>query len=73
MKRDQGFPKDKELSSRLQKEFLLWLSGLSTCHGVPEDAGSVSGLTQLGLGSSVAVRCSTGQMQLGSGVAVAVV
>ena len=30
----------------LELEFLLWLSGLRTCHRLPEDAGSIPGLTQ---------------------------
>ena len=29
-----------------KKEFPLWLSGLRTGHGVPEDMGSISGLIQ---------------------------
>ena len=28
------------------EEFLLWLSGLRTCHSVPEDVGSIPGLAR---------------------------
>ena len=54
-------------------EFLLWLSGLQTQHGVCEDVGSIPAL----LGGLRVQRCCKlqykSQMQLRSGVAVAVV
>ena len=53
-------------------EFLLWLGGLRTQHGVLEDAGSIlASLSGLRIQRCQRLRHSS-QMQLGSGIMVAV-
>ena len=58
----------------LELEFLLWLSGLRTWHRLPEDAGSIPGLTPSGLRIGHCHKLGHRlQTQLGSSIAVAVV
>ena len=62
----------REIIKNILLEFLLWLSGLRTRHGVCEDAGSIPGLAQwLRIWHCRKLQCRS-QMRLTSCVAVAV-